>query len=109
MNRRHMLGSLAGALAASSLPSHLSFAKELRGKWTKDWIVKYSMWMVEWAWKDLSSRVSTLKTQVDMDVPLGFKYFHGTLDKKDQIYQERFMAAKLSDKDTADHIAKLLK
>lgn len=109
MNRRNFFHSLPGVLAALWLPKRSASAKEMRGKWTKEWVVKYSMSLIDWTKEDLVKRSSLLKTLAEIDAPLDFKYFHGTLDKKDQAYHDRFLAARLSDKDTEAHIANFLK
>ncbi len=91
MKRRNLLRSLSGILAASSLPHQPACAKELRGKWTKEWIVKYSMSLIDWAKADLLKRAGLLNQMVEIDTPLDFKYFHGTLAKKEESFHARFL------------------
>jgi hypothetical protein len=104
MKRRHILKSLPCILGTSTFFRPLVQAKELTGKWTKEWIVKYSMSLVDWVKEDVSKRANTLKDLAELDVALGYQFFNDPLDKKKQTYQDRFLAARLSDKDTADHI-----
>lgn len=110
MKRRHFLHSLAGTLAASTFLPQILSAREMRGgKWTKEWIVKYSMSLVDWAKADLKKRAATLKQFADIEAPLDFKFFNGPLDKKDEAFQQKFLSARASDKDTTTHIAGFLK
>lgn len=109
MIRRRFLHSATGILAASSSAFQSAISAEIRGKWTTEWIVKYSMSLIEWAKEDLVKRAGLLKTLAEIDAPVEFKYFHGQLDKKSESFHKRFLAARLSDKDTAEHIASFLK
>jgi hypothetical protein len=106
MKRRHFLHALA---ASSILPQALSARERRGGKWTKEAIIRYSMYLVDWAKADLKKRAATLKQLADIEAPLDFKFFSGSLDKKDEAFHQRFLAARLSDKDTTAHISGLLK
>jgi hypothetical protein len=101
--------TLTGTLAASALLTRRSEAREKYGRWDKESVIKYSMDLINWAKKDMDGRASLLKQLVDIEVDLGFKYFHGTLERKEGDYHKRFLDGRLAANETEKHIAAFLK
>ncbi len=105
MNRRTLIASLtAAATCARFSASRLLAAEATGGKWTKPWIVKYTMYLVEWSKADLTKRATEVFTVTGNAVPLNFQFKVGDLSRKDARDHAQFLEGRLSDPQTDAYI-----
>lgn len=109
MRRRHLLASLGTAACSTIVPPIIQAAEATGGKWTKQWIVKYAMSLVEWVKEDFAKRASEVVTTTQKAVPLNYQFKAGELDRKEAREHQQFLDGRLSDRQTDACIAGYLK
>ncbi|NNC89259.1 MAG: hypothetical protein HKN82_12435 [Akkermansiaceae bacterium] len=83
-------------------------ARESYGDWTGESIIKYSMRYITNLKERFAKRAAVLGEVTGRPHDLGYQYFHGELDRKQERHQERFLENRLSERDMEEHIANLL-